>query len=99
MLLANTSVAKRIAVTFPEQTLLRRHASPIARRMEAFTELSQQLGYNIDGSSSHSLQESLASIKDPEIAHVSSLVTSHRVIINNTYVTVMCYLGALLFMR
>ncbi|KAI8057765.1 hypothetical protein BDF22DRAFT_9046 [Syncephalis plumigaleata] len=70
MLLANISVAKRIAVTFPEQALLRRHAPPIARRMESFTELSQQLGYDIDGSSSSSLQESLASIKDPEIAHV-----------------------------
>lgn len=76
MLLANLSVAKHIAVTFPEQTLLRRHAPPIMRRMESFTELSQQLGYNIDGSSSHSLQKSLADIKDPEIAYVSSLITS-----------------------
>ncbi|RKP24583.1 hypothetical protein SYNPS1DRAFT_16981, partial [Syncephalis pseudoplumigaleata] len=67
MLLANISVAKRIAVTFPEQALLRRHAPPISRRMDSFTELSQQLGHHIDGSSSQRLQESLAAIDDPEV--------------------------------
>ncbi|KAI9594485.1 hypothetical protein BDF19DRAFT_466354 [Syncephalis fuscata] len=70
MLLANMSVAKRIAITFPEQALLRRHAPPIARRMESFVELSEQLGYKMDGTSSSTLQNSLASIDSPEVAHV-----------------------------
>jgi protein SSD1 len=33
MLLANASVAKKIAVTYPEHALLRRHAPPLMNRL------------------------------------------------------------------
>ncbi|KAI0081758.1 RNB-domain-containing protein [Panus rudis PR-1116 ss-1] len=65
MLLTNISVAQQVAVHFPEQALLRRHDTPIERRMNAFVDRAERLGYKIDISSTGALQRSLDAVKDP----------------------------------
>ncbi|RKP08845.1 hypothetical protein THASP1DRAFT_5099, partial [Thamnocephalis sphaerospora] len=70
MLLANMSVAKKIAVSFPEHALLRRHAPPLQRRMDEFIRLTEKLGYPIDGTSGATLHASFQQIDDPRIAEV-----------------------------
>ena len=39
MLLANSAVAQQIAVHLPEQAFLRRHDTPLERRMVCFTKV------------------------------------------------------------
>ncbi|CAL1700717.1 unnamed protein product [Somion occarium] len=65
MLLTNMAVAQQVAVHFPEQALLRRHDTPIERRMTAFAERAERLGYKIDISSTAALQRSLNAVHDP----------------------------------
>jgi protein SSD1 len=65
MLLANISVAGKIASGLPDQSLLRRHESPIDRRLEAFTDRMKRLGIDLDPSSSKALMQSIAAITDP----------------------------------
>lgn len=67
MLLANISVAQRIAQHFPEQALLRRHPEPIERRLLGFQEHARRLGYTVDISSGGALQESFNAIDDPDV--------------------------------
>lgn len=70
MLLANISVANKIASHFFDEALLRRHQSPIERRMVDFVALAEKLGYHIDASSAGSLQRSLQEVKIREVQHV-----------------------------
>ncbi|KZT12467.1 RNB-domain-containing protein [Laetiporus sulphureus 93-53] len=65
MLLTNIAVAQQVAVHFSEQALLRRHDPPIDRRIAAFAERAERMGYNIDTSSSASLFKSLEAVNDP----------------------------------
>ncbi|TFK55930.1 RNB-domain-containing protein [Heliocybe sulcata] len=65
MFLGNVSVAQQIAVQLPEQALLRRHDSPGERRLKAFLERAERLGYKLDASSAGTLMRSLESITDP----------------------------------
>jgi protein SSD1 len=65
MLLANISVAGKIASGLPDQSLLRRHEEPIDRRLDAFVQRMRRLGLDIDGSSSHALMDSIVKITDP----------------------------------
>ncbi|KZT20354.1 RNB-domain-containing protein [Neolentinus lepideus HHB14362 ss-1] len=65
MLLSNISVAQQIAVQLPEQALLRRHDSPSERRLKAFVERAERLGYKMDVSSAGALMRSLEAIHDP----------------------------------
>ncbi|KAL6309697.1 RNB-domain-containing protein [Sparassis latifolia] len=65
MLLTNIATAQQVAVNFSEQALLRRHDPPIERRLNAFVEHAERLGYNMDITSAGSLMRSLQSIDDP----------------------------------
>ncbi|GAA5874465.1 hypothetical protein JCM8547_007369 [Rhodosporidiobolus lusitaniae] len=65
MLLANISVAGKIASGLPDQSLLRRHESPIDRRLEAFTDRMKRLGIELDPTSSGALMASIANVTDP----------------------------------
>ncbi|KPV71704.1 uncharacterized protein RHOBADRAFT_30884 [Rhodotorula graminis WP1] len=66
MLMANIAVAGKIASGLPDQALLRRHESPIDRRLEAFVARMKSLGIDLDSSSSGSLMASIAQVTDPE---------------------------------
>jgi len=65
MLLTNLAVAQQVAVHFPEQAMLRRHDNPIDRRLSAFVERAERLGYNMDTSSAGTLTKSLQAVEDP----------------------------------
>ncbi|EPQ59425.1 RNB-domain-containing protein [Gloeophyllum trabeum ATCC 11539] len=65
MILSNISIAQQIAVQLPEQALLRRHDSPTERRLKAFVERAERLGYKMDTSSAGTLMRSLEAINDP----------------------------------
>ncbi|AEO56471.1 hypothetical protein MYCTH_2301470 [Thermothelomyces thermophilus ATCC 42464] len=64
---ANEFVAQRLARALPEKALLRRHAAPIPRRLQTFVERMTALGYEIDSSSSGTLQNSLFRVEDADI--------------------------------
>ncbi|KAH8105861.1 RNB-domain-containing protein [Cristinia sonorae] len=65
MLLTNISVAQQIAVHFPEQALLRRHDTPLERRLNAFVERAERFGYKMDVSSAGALMRSFKTVSDP----------------------------------
>jgi protein SSD1 len=64
---ANAFVAQKIANGLPEKALLRRHPAPNPRRLKTFSERMTAIGYQIDTSSSGSLQNSLFKIDDVDI--------------------------------
>lgn len=64
MLLANNAVAQQIAHNLPEQALLRRHEEPIDRRLNAFKERAERLGYEMDVSSAGALMRSFDAVED-----------------------------------
>ncbi|KAG9299130.1 hypothetical protein G9A89_020443 [Geosiphon pyriformis] len=74
MLLANMSVAQKISSAFPEQALLRRHASPIERRLNDFAEHALRLEYDFDVSSAGALQRSFDSVQDDDVKQVLKLL-------------------------
>ncbi|KAF3940986.1 hypothetical protein ABW19_dt0208861 [Dactylella cylindrospora] len=67
MIKANTYVAAKLLSAFPEKAILRRHATPMKRRLDTFAERMNALGYDIDVSSSAALQKSLFKIEDEDI--------------------------------
>lgn len=69
MLTANQAVAQKIASGLPEQALLRRHETPIARRLEGFNKRAGKLGYDFDITSAGSLMKSFKNLnkEDPEL--------------------------------
>ena len=75
MLLANTTVARKIFASFPQTALLRRHASPPATN---FSELAEQLkrkrGFELDVSSSGALADSLDRCVDAAHPFFNTLV-------------------------
>lgn len=64
MLAANTAVSQRIAAGLPDLALLRRHESPIERRLKGFARRAKQMGFDIDISSAGALFASLEKISD-----------------------------------
>ncbi|KAK9763478.1 hypothetical protein K7432_009798 [Basidiobolus ranarum] len=74
MLLANITVAQLISSAYPEQALLRRHASPIERRMNDFVKSARNLGYEIDPENSGTLQRSLAGIDSQEAQQILKIL-------------------------
>ncbi|OJT03785.1 Virulence protein SSD1 [Trametes pubescens] len=73
MLLTNMAVAQQIAVHFSEQAMLRRHDTPSERRLGAFAERAQRLGYTIDSSSVGALMRSIEAVQDPTARNVLEL--------------------------
>ncbi|SGY19403.1 BQ5605_C014g07637 [Microbotryum silenes-dioicae] len=64
MLLANMSVARKIATALPDQALLRRHEPPIDRRLDGFIERMGRLGIKLDGSGPGALMNSFNQVTD-----------------------------------
>lgn len=60
----NAFVARKIFAGLPEKAFLRRQASPNTRRLQTFADRMNGIGYEIDTTSSGSLQNSLFGIKD-----------------------------------
>jgi exosome complex exonuclease DIS3/RRP44 len=59
MLLANTSVARKVHCTFPSCTLLRRHPPPSPEMFEPLVRAARAVGVELDASTSGALGESL----------------------------------------
>ncbi|KAI9001028.1 hypothetical protein BD414DRAFT_511631 [Trametes punicea] len=74
MLLTNIAVAQQVAVHFSEQAMLRRHDSPIERRLNAFVERAKRLGYAMDTSSVAALMRSLEAVQDPTARNILELL-------------------------
>ncbi|RWA09428.1 hypothetical protein EKO27_g5673, partial [Xylaria grammica] len=64
---ANAFVAQKLASELPEKALLRRQGPPNARRLQTFVERMTALGYDIDTTSSGTLQNSLFKVDDSDI--------------------------------
>jgi protein SSD1 len=73
---ANSFVAKLLFTTLSEKAFLRHQAPPNSRRLQTFVERMTRLGYDIDPSSSGSLQTSLVQIEDLDIRKVLELISS-----------------------
>ncbi|KAI1115919.1 hypothetical protein F5Y14DRAFT_107931 [Nemania sp. NC0429] len=63
----NAYVAQKLATGLPEKALLRRQGPPNARRLQTFVERMGALGYDIDTTSSGTLQNSLFKVDDNDI--------------------------------
>lgn len=63
---ANEFVAKKIFAVLPNKALLRRHAPPNMRRLQTFAERMNAIGYDIDTTSSGTLQHCLFSVEDED---------------------------------
>ncbi|KAK1760452.1 hypothetical protein QBC47DRAFT_419254 [Echria macrotheca] len=63
----NAAVAQRLAEGLPEKALLRRQSPPNSRRLQTFVERMTALGYEIDPTSSGTLQNSLFKVEDHDI--------------------------------
>lgn len=67
---ANTLVAKKIATALPEKAFLRRQAPPNPRRLQTFAERMTRIGYEIDTTSSGTLQNSIFRVEDANMRKV-----------------------------
>jgi protein SSD1 len=63
----NSYIGQRLAEGLPEKALLRRQSPPNSRRLQTFVERMTALGYEIDPTSSGTLQNSLFKVEDAEI--------------------------------
>lgn len=68
---ANAFVARQLFSAIPEKAFLRRQASPNPRRLQTFIERMNRLGYDIDPTSSGSLQSSLSKVTDTDLRKVN----------------------------
>jgi len=64
---ANFYVAQKLAQGLPEKALLRRQSPPNPRRLQTFADRMTRLGYEIDTTSSGTLQNSLFKVDDSDI--------------------------------
>ena len=69
---ANMFVAQKIFEAFPEKAFLRRHAPPKTSRLQTFAERMTNVGYEVDTSSSETLQNSLFKVQDADMRKVGS---------------------------
>ncbi|RYP24476.1 hypothetical protein DL765_000496 [Monosporascus sp. GIB2] len=63
---ANAHVAQKLAEGLPDKAVLRRQAPPNARRLQTFVERMRALGYDMDTTSSGTLQNSLFKVDDAD---------------------------------
>ncbi|KAF8913951.1 SSD1 protein [Gymnopilus junonius] len=75
MLLTNMSVAQQVAVHLPEQALLRRHDTPLERRLSSFNQRAERLGYKMDTSSAGALMKSFDAIDNPTARRLLELLS------------------------
>lgn len=67
---ANFFVARKLFAGMPDKAFLRRQAVPNPRRLQNFVDRMNKLGYEIDPTSSGTLQASLFKIKDIDLRKV-----------------------------
>lgn len=67
---ANFYVARKLLATMPDKAFLRRQAVPNARRLQTFVDRMNRLGFEIDPSSSGTLQCSLFKVQDIDLRKV-----------------------------
>lgn len=67
---ANSFVAKKLFSALPEKAFLRRQAIPNSRRLHQFSDRMNRLGYEIDPTTSGSLQNSLFKVEDADLRKV-----------------------------
>ena len=70
---ANAFVAQKLFAEMPDKAFLRRQAAPNPRRLQTFVERMNRLGFEIDPSSSGSLQSSLCKVADVDLRKVNTL--------------------------
>lgn len=64
---ANMFVAQKLFATIPDKAFLRRQNPPNARRLTTFGERMTKAGYEVDTSTSGTLQNSLFKVEDPDL--------------------------------
>ncbi|KAM5481795.1 Translational repressor [Microsporum audouinii] len=64
---ANHYVARKIFAAFPDKAILRHQGSPNFRRLRTFVQRMNKLGYEIDPTSSGTLQNSLFNLEDDDV--------------------------------
>lgn len=67
---ANFFVARKLFAAMPDKAFLRRQAVPNARRLQNFVDRMNKLGYEIDPTSSGTLQASLFKVQDADLRKV-----------------------------
>lgn len=77
---ANFFVARKLFAAMPEKAFLRRQAVPNPRRLQTFVDRMTRLGYDIDPSSSGSLQASLFKVQDVDLRKVRYAICRQVVI-------------------
>lgn len=68
---ANSYVARKLFTSLPDKAFLRNQAPPNSRRLATFAERMTRIGYEIDATSSGTLQNSLFKVEDGELRKVS----------------------------
>lgn len=68
---ANFFVARKLASAMPDKAFLRRQFPPNPRRLTLFVERMNRLGFEMDPSSSGSLQSSLCKVQDVDLRKAS----------------------------
>lgn len=68
---ANYFVARKLMAAMPEKAFLRRQTPPNFRRLNYFVDRMNRLGYDMDATSSGSLQSSLCKVSDVDARKVS----------------------------
>ncbi|GAB1212627.1 hypothetical protein ATERTT37_001771 [Aspergillus terreus] len=64
---ANFFVARKIVAALPDKAFLRRQPSPNPRRLHAFIDRMNRLGFGLDATSSGTLQSSLCQVQDDDL--------------------------------
>ncbi|XP_045447025.1 exosome complex exonuclease RRP44 [Melitaea cinxia] len=74
MLLANVSVAERVATDFPQSALLRRHPAPPPANFNTFLKAARRQGFELDVSTNKSFSKSLNEAVIPERPFFNTLL-------------------------
>lgn len=78
---ANFFVARKLVGAMPQKAFLRRQFSPNPRRLTLLVERMNRLGFEIDSSSSGSLQSSLCKVQDIDLRKASIFLVYSAVLI------------------
>lgn len=69
---ADFFVARKLVAALPEKAFLRRQPSPNVRRLHLFIDRMNRLGFDLDPTSSGTLQSSLCKVQDDDLRKVGS---------------------------
>lgn len=80
---ANSFVAQKVFSALPDKAFLRRQGSPNPRRLQTFASRMTRIGYEIDTTSSGTLQNSLFKVEDVDLRKVYYHPPSKDQFVNN----------------